>query len=71
MLLVSSLLIFPAVTALQLCRSFKAVLTTSAALGAVSVVLGIFIALRLNTPAGATIVLVNAAFFSVSLLRRV
>lgn len=70
MLLVSSLLIFPAVTALQLCRSFKAVLIMSAVLGAVSVVVGIFIALGLNTPAGATIVLVNAAFFSASLLRR-
>lgn len=70
MLLVSSLLIFPAVTALQLCRSFKAVLAMSAVLAAVSVVTGIFIALWLNTPAGATIVLVNAAFFSVSLLRR-
>jgi zinc transport system permease protein len=70
MLLVSSLLIFPAVTALQLCRSFKTVLITSAVLGAVSVVVGIFIALGLNTPAGATIVLVNAAFFSASLLRR-
>jgi len=70
MLLVSSLLIFPAVTALQLCRSFKAVLVTSAMLAALSVVTGIFIALWLNTPAGATIVLVNAAFFSASLLRR-
>ena len=70
MLLVSSLLIFPAVTALQLCRSFKTVLITSAVLGAVSVVVGIFIALGLNTPAGATIVLVNAVLFSASLLRR-
>jgi len=39
-------------------------------LAALSVVTGIFIALWLNTPAGATIVLVNAAFFSASLLRR-
>ena len=70
MLLVSSLLIFPAVTALQLCRSFRTALLASAALSALSVVLGLFLALWLNLPAGATIVLVNAAFFAASLLRR-
>lgn len=69
-MLVSSLLIFPAVTALQLCRSFKAALVVSAALGALSVVSGIFLSLWFNTPAGATIVLVNAVFFSASMLRR-
>jgi zinc transport system permease protein len=62
-MLVSSLLIFPAVTALQFRRSFKMTLAVSAALGTLSVVLGLFLSLGLDTPAGATIVLVNAAFF--------
>lgn len=69
-MLVSSLLIFPAVTALQLCRGFRAALVASATLGAASVVGGTLLSLHLNTPAGATIVLVNAAFFTASLVRR-
>jgi len=66
-MLVSSLLIFPAVTALQLSRSFKAVLVTAATIGAGSVALGILLALLLNTPAGAMIVLVNAVLFCAAL----
>ena len=62
-LLVSSLLIFPAVTALQCRRGFRASLILSAALGALSVGLGLLLSLALNTPSGATIVLLNAFFF--------
>ena len=67
-MLVSSLLIFPAVTALQFRRSFKATLALSAGLGTLSVALGLLLSLALNTPAGATIVLVNAAFFLLALV---
>ncbi|MBP7830642.1 MAG: metal ABC transporter permease [Kiritimatiellae bacterium] len=62
-MLVSSLLIFPAVTALQFRRGFKGTLALSAALGTLSVVLGLSLSLLLDTPAGAMIVLVNAALF--------
>lgn len=67
-MLVSSLLIFPAVTALQFRRSFKATLALSAGLGTASVLTGLLLSLGLNTPAGATIVLVNAVFFVLALV---
>jgi len=66
-MLVSSLLIFPAVTALQICRGFRASLITAGAVGAFSVVAGILLSLALNTPAGAMIVLVNASLYASAL----
>jgi zinc transport system permease protein len=62
-LLVSALLIVPAVTALQVARSFKATLVIAAVVSAVSVVAGIIIAFLVNIPAGALIVLLNIVLF--------
>lgn len=62
-MLTSSLLILPAVTALQIARSFKNTIVISSVAGILSVLLGIYISLMLNFPAGATIVLVNFVFF--------
>ncbi len=70
MLLVSSLLIFPAVTALQWRRSFQGVLALAPGLGALSVIGGVALAVALETPAGATIVLLNAALLGGSLFLR-
>ena len=66
-MLVSSLLIFPAATALQVCRSFRSVLFLSAGLGMVSVLVGICCALVFNAPAGAVIVLLHALCFCIAL----
>ncbi len=65
-MLVSSLIIFPAITALQLARSFKGALLTGTALGILSVLLGILISYILDLPAGATIVMVNATAFAIA-----
>lgn len=65
-MLVSSLIIFPAVTALQLARSFKGALLIGATLGVLSVILGILIAYLLDLPAGAAIVLFNAVTFALA-----
>jgi zinc transport system permease protein len=62
-LLVSALLILPAVTALQVARSFKATLVIAALVSAASVVAGIIIAFIANLPAGALIVLLNIVLF--------
>ncbi len=62
-LLVSSLVIFPAVTALQLARSFKTALITAAGTALLSVAAGIVLAYWLDLPAGASIVLLNFALF--------
>ena len=62
-LLVSALLIIPAVTALQLARSFQGTIVVAALVAVVSVVGGIVVAFLANLPAGALIVLLNIALF--------
>ncbi|MFA5994684.1 MAG: metal ABC transporter permease [Parcubacteria group bacterium] len=62
-MLVSALLIFPAVTALQIAKGFKATLYISAATSLMSVLLGISYSFFLDLPTGATIVMLNALFF--------
>lgn len=69
-LLVSSLLIFPAATALQVARSFRGALAVAAAVGATSIVAGIAAAYAFDVPAGSAIVLVNAVAFVVARLAR-
>jgi zinc transport system permease protein len=62
-LLVSALLIIPAVTALQVARGFRATIVAAALFSALSVVLGIVLAFVLNLPAGGVIVLLNILLF--------
>lgn len=65
-MLISALLILPAVTALQLARGFRTAMLISACAALSSVVGGIFISLALNLPTGATIVLTNFVLFLVA-----
>jgi zinc transport system permease protein len=62
-MLISSLLILPAVTALQLGRGFKATILIAGATAACSVIVGIFVSFALNLPTGAIIVLVSFLCF--------
>jgi len=62
-MLVSALLILPAVSAFQAARSFKGAILLSSAFGVLSVPAGIFISFSWNLPAGATIVLLNIGIF--------
>jgi zinc transport system permease protein len=61
-MLVSALLILPALTALQLSVSFRATMIAAVAFSILAVVCGIIFAFLLNLPAGATIVLFNICF---------
>ncbi|WP_243372750.1 metal ABC transporter permease [Geotalea sp. SG265] len=65
-MLISALLILPAVSALQLARSFRGAIFFSALIGMGTVMVSICLSLVLNLPAGATIVLFNFAVFAVS-----
>jgi zinc transport system permease protein len=67
-MLVSALLIFPAVTALQIAKSFSSAMTIGAVTSFLSVILGISFSFFLDLPTGATIVMFNAFFFFVVLL---
>jgi zinc transport system permease protein len=63
-LLVSSLIIFPAVTALQLCKGFRATILIAMAAGVIAVSAGITLSFCLDLPTGATIVIVNFLLFA-------
>jgi zinc transport system permease protein len=69
-MLVSALLIIPAVTGLQLGKNFKASIIISAGLSFVSVILGILLSFKFDIPTGATIVMLNVVFFAISLFVR-
>jgi zinc transport system permease protein len=62
-MLVSALLILPAVTALQLARGFAHAMLIAALTGVCAVVAGVLGSLMLNLPTGAAIVMVNLLFF--------
>lgn len=69
-LLVSALLILPAVTALQVARGFRAAMSIAVSSAVVSVLGGITVSFFLDLPPGATIVMVNIVIFSGALLLR-
>jgi zinc transport system permease protein len=69
-MLVSALLILPAVTALQVSRKFKTALIIGGLFAFTSVVIGIIISYVLDLPAGATIVMLNALFFTLAYIWR-
>ena len=58
-LIISALIIFPAVTALRICKSFKSVTITASALSIVCFLSAVIISYIYDLPTGATIVTVN------------
>jgi len=69
-MLVSALLILPAVTALQIARGFKEAIAAAAIISVFSVLAGITFSFYGDLPAGATIVLINFAIFILFFLLR-
>ncbi len=71
-LLISALIIFPAMSAMRVFRSFKGVTICSAVLSVSCALIGIFISILTGTPVGSTIVAADlAAFLIFSILARV
>ena len=66
-MLVSALLILPAVTALQFAKGFKTAMIMAGFVSLISVLLGISFSFLLDLPTGATIVMINILFFSLAL----
>ncbi len=64
-LLISALVIFPALSAMRLFKSFRSVTICSAALSVVCAFGGIVVSILAGTPVGSTIVAVNVAAFAV------
>lgn len=69
-MLISSLIIFPTVTALQIAKSFKRTIIISLIVSISSIILGIISSIILNTPTGATIVVLNSIFFGLFYLKK-
>ena len=63
-LLISALVIFPALSAMRLWRSFRAVTYFSAAMSVVCTLVGMLISILAGTPVGSTIVAVDVAAFA-------
>ncbi len=62
-MLISSLIIFPALTSMRVCKTFKSVMISSAIISVICLLLGIIISYIYAIPTGASIVMVNAIMF--------
>ncbi len=63
-LLISSLIVFPALTSMRLCRTFRSVILNAALVSVACLWIGIVISYRCSTPTGASIVLCHMAAFA-------
>ena len=71
-LLVSALIIFPALSAMRVARSFRNVTILSVVLAGLSALFGVLLSILLSTPVGATIVIVELlVFFAMSIVGKV
>lgn len=64
-LLISALIIFPAVTSMRICKKFKSVIICSGILSVICFFFGMLISYNYDTPTGASVVLINCAAFLV------
>jgi zinc transport system permease protein len=69
-MLVSALLILPAVAALQFSLSFKTTIIASVIFSVISVIGGMLFSFTFNLPTGGTIVIINAVFLAIVLFAK-
>ncbi len=62
-LLISALIIFPSLTSMRLFKNFRSVIISSVVVSLVCFFAGMFISFGFNTPAGATVVIINLILF--------
>lgn len=62
-MLISSLIVFPTLTAVRVCKTFHSVTVASGILSVSTYILGFALSIALSTPPGATIVIVDIAVF--------
>lgn len=67
-LLMSALIVFPAMSAMRVCKSFKATLVVSSLIGVICAVFGVLLSMILETPVGATIAAADVLAFGIFLL---
>ncbi|MDR2629529.1 MAG: metal ABC transporter permease [Spirochaetaceae bacterium] len=73
-MLISSLIIFPALTAMRLCKQFKTVTICSALVSVICFFIGVVISYVYATPTGASVVIINIlaflVFWGIKVLKR-
>lgn len=69
-MLISSLIIFPTVSALQYNRGFKQTIVLTMIISITAVIIGILVSFAFNLPTGSTIVLTNGTIFFISYMIR-
>lgn len=62
-LLISSLIIFPALTSMRVCKTFKSVTLSAAAVSVICFFIGVVISYLYATPTGASVVIINIVAF--------
>lgn len=67
-LLISALVIFPALSSMRVCRTFKRVVITSTVISVICAIIGILTAIIFSTPVGPTIVVCDILAFLVCFL---
>lgn len=67
-LLISSLIIFPAMISMQICRTYKYVICVSAIVSVVCFLAGMIMSYSLVTPTGASVVVVNIIVYLIAML---
>lgn len=67
-LLISALVIFPAMSAMRVCRSFKSVTIFSTIVSVTGTLFGMFISILAGTPVGATIVAFDMLIFGICMI---
>ena len=69
-MLISSMILFPTLSALQVSKSFKSTITISSIISVSSIVLGVFASFLLDIPTGSTVVIINGIIFACLMIRR-
>jgi zinc transport system permease protein len=67
-LLISALVIFPALSAMRVARTFKGVVITAAIISTLCALIGILTAILASTPVGPTVVAVDILAFALCFL---
>lgn len=62
-MLISSLIVFPSLTAMRVCKTFRTVTVASAVISVITYIVGFAASIALSTPPGATIVIVDIIAF--------
>ena len=64
-LLISSLIIFPTISSMQIFKKFKSVVISSVVISIISFIIGLILSYLYETPTGSTIVIINLMILTI------